>query len=289
MRKIVLLLLICILMAVPVGAKTHPTLTLKNGKKTRHITVKGSYVKLPGEKNLPGKTFLGWDTKKHKKKNPEYEAGEKIKVEEDMKLYAVYFNRKKEADVGLRKQKDNKHLIIVGDSRTVALKEIYPGTDITFIARGGKGLYWMKKEGEPELMQALTKYEPEETAVIFALGVNDLWNANKYVSYLNRLSKKLKGCDLYFLSVNPMNNRVRRHPRKNEEKIRAFNRKMQKKLKMQYIDTYTYLMKNGYSTYTQNKIPVEDGAWGGVDDGLHYGFRTCKRIFNLCLQAMSRS
>lgn len=276
MRRVVIVLLMVILAAVPVEAKTTVTL---NG--TTSITAKRS-VKLPGMENPPGKTFLGWDTKKGKKKNPKYEVGERVK---GLNLHAVYFDRKNEPNVRLRDP--SKHLIMVGDSRTVQLDKVYNGPNASFIARGGKGLKWMQEEGEAMLMRAVSDHKSEDKAVIIALGVNDLWNADKYVDYLNNLADRLNGCDLFFLSVNPMNNAVRKHSRKSEAKIRGFNDKMRNELqKYHYIDSYTYLVRNGYTTYVKNRMPEEYYIEGGKDDGLHYGYRTCKRIFNLCVKAI---
>ena len=67
-----------------------------------------------------------------------------------------------------------------------------------------------------------------------------------------------------------------------EEKFKEknFNDRLQSRLnkRFQWIDTYKYLMKNGYSTYNEFK--------GNIDDGVHYSTCTYKRIYKYCMNAI---
>lgn len=65
-----------------------------------------------------------------------------------------------------------------------------------------------------------------------------------------------------------------------EEVIRKFNSVVSSALgsTFEYIDTYSYLMENGYGTNISGTgVDMPD------DDGLHYTTKTYKRIFKYCL------
>lgn len=128
-------------------------------------------------------------------------------------------------------------------------------------------------------------------AVIFNLGVNDLSShnsgngvdykgeANAYLARMNTLAEELESdCRLFYMSVNPVNTAMK--PTRKEAQLRYFNDRLQSRLnkRFQWIDTYKYLMKNGYSTYNEFK--------GNIDDGVHYSTRTYKRIYKYCMNAI---
>lgn len=128
-------------------------------------------------------------------------------------------------------------------------------------------------------------------AVIFNLGVNDLSShnsgngvdykgeANAYLARMNTLAEELESdCRLFYMSVNPVNTAMK--PTRKEAQLRYFNDRLQSRLnkRFQWIDTYKYLMKNGYSTYNEFK--------GNIDDGVHYSTCTYKRIYKYCMNAI---
>lgn len=128
-------------------------------------------------------------------------------------------------------------------------------------------------------------------AVIFNLGVNDLSShnsgngvdykgeANAYLACMNTLAEELESdCRLFYMSVNPVNTAMK--PTRKEAQLRYFNDRLQNGLnhRFQWIDTYKYLMKNGYSTYNEFK--------GNIDDGVHYSTCTYKRIYKYCMNAI---
>ena len=166
-------------------------------------------------------------------------------------------------------------VIFLGDSRTVQLYAYLTskwgsanyssggvhvvGNDV-FIAQGGQGLNWMKSTGIPEA----NRYFGPGSALVILMGVNDLGNIEKYISYLESNASKwaATGTKIYFVSVNPcdgsrnsLNNR-----------ISTFNTRLSNKLPndVQWIDTSSYLISSGFTT----------------TDGLHYNKDTSYKIYN---------
>lgn len=75
------------------------------------------------------------------------------------------------------------------------------------------------------------------------MGVNDLYNANSYVEYINKIAKNYKG-DIYYLSVNPVEESKAAnngYSIKNSD-IEKFNSTLKNGLKnVTYLDSYNYL------------------------------------------------
>lgn len=164
-------------------------------------------------------------------------------------------------------------IVYIGDSRTVQMYAYLnndwssanysvggvheKGSDI-YVAQGSMGLDWLKSTGIP----AAQKYFKKGTAVAILMGVNDLGNADKYISYINSnvSSWTSNGSKLYFVSVNPCNGGYNNL----NTKIKDFNSKVKSGLssKVKWIDTNSYLVSDGYKT----------------TDGLHYDSSTSKKI-----------
>ena len=189
--------------------------------------------------------------------------------------------------------------IFVGDSRTYFLQKTLLqeyGKDavskVSFVCKSGEGLNWFETTGERLLRNEIACLQSDKpVAVIFNLGVNDLSNhnsgngvdykgvANAYLAYMNTLADELgSNCRLFYMSVNPVNTAMK--PTRKEAQLRYFNDRLQSRLnkRFQWIDTYKYLMKNGYSTYNEFK--------GNIDDGVHYSTCTYKRIYKYCMNAI---
>ncbi len=261
----------------------------------------GSTYKLPGVKDASGYTFMGWSARAGQSVNPTYEAEEAITVTKNTRLYAVVFNRSSETNLSadVLPQVDfykYKHVVFIGDSRTEYMKNALSRADanidnVKFICKAGEGYNWLTSTAVPEL-QALVKNDTNsilsrKTAVIFNFGVNDYNEYRKYAAYYNLIASSLekKGCELYFMSVNPINRQMLSttgRADRSEAKIRSFNAYMQENLSSAYtyIDMYSYLKATGYS-FASDKY----GA-GSIDDGLHYTARTYKRIFAQCLRSL---
>lgn len=168
--------------------------------------------------------------------------------------------------------KSNK-VVFIGDSRTVQMYAYLNGTwsganyssggihevgnDI-YVAEGSMGLAWLKSTGIP----AAKKYFVKGNAIVILMGVNDLGNANSYVSYVNSNASNWKsnGSSLYFVSVNPCSGSYSHL----NSSISTFNSTVKNGLNntVGWIDTNSILTKNGFT----------------ATDGLHYNESTYKTI-----------
>ena len=189
----------------------------------------------------------------------------------------------------------------MGDSRTYFMQKTLLreyGKDavakVSFVCKTGEGLSWFETAGERVMRSEIARLQSDSdkpVAVIFNLGVNDLSShnsgngvdykgeANAYLACMNTLAEELESdCRLFYMSVNPVNTAMK--PTRKEAQLRYFNDRLQNGLnhRFQWIDTYKYLMKNGYSTYNEFK--------GNIDDGVHYSTCTYKRIYKYCMNAI---
>ena len=95
------------------------------------------------------------------------------------------------------------------------------------------------------------------------MGVNDLYRAESYISYINGKASSWasKGAHTYFVSVNPTEGSYNHL----NSDIDSFNQKLKSGLSnVSYIDTNSYLKSNGFST----------------TDGLHYTSDTYNKIYS---------
>ncbi len=166
-------------------------------------------------------------------------------------------------------------VIFLGDSRTVQMYAHLTskwgsanyssggvhvvGNDV-FIAQGGQGLNWMKSTGIP----AANRYFGTGSALVILMGVNDLGNIDKYISYLesNASNWANTGTKVYFVSVNPCDG----SRNSLNSRISDFNSRISTRLpsNVQWIDTSSYLISSGFTT----------------TDGLHYNQDTSYKIYN---------
>ena len=283
----------------------------KNGTVCKTVSVaEGSSYTLPGVKNASGYTMMGWSRSSGQSVNPEYEVGETVTVTGTLKLYAVAFNRAMEYNytgdtlpqVDLQKYKQ---VIFVGDSRTNRMSNTLSAlgnpdllNGVSFISAEGEGLTWFQNEGYSQLLRQVGSGASgtlsKKTLVVFNLGVNDLGSASNYVTYMRKIAPELKsrGCELYYMSVNPLSYEMIKFYGKNktrtEAEVRNFNSVIRANLcsgssGYTYIDTYSYLMKTGYGT-DRNRYGTDEG----VDDGLHYSTKTYKRIYQYCMSQIMK-
>lgn len=265
---------------------------------------KGASYSLPGVKDAEGYTFMGWSTKPMQSVSPDYEAEETITVNGNMDLYAVVYNRSLEKDLTEDELPQvntykYKQVIFVGDSRTQFMENVLKGMgetaikDVKFVCLKGQGLKWFTTTGWAKLYSMVqndtNSILSRKTAVIFNFGVNDLAKYKEYVDYYNWIAPQLtnKGCELYFMSVNPMNRLMLSNAGRadrSEAALRAFNAYMKANLDSAYtyIDMYSYLKSTGYSFASDNY------GTGSVDDGLHYTTRTYKRIYAKCMDSLKQ-
>lgn len=282
--------------------------------KTRGAEYKTIYVKkgdsftLPGAENPEGYTFMGWSTKPNivitgsKPGKVQYETGEVIpSVNSTIHLYQVMYQRNTEKNLissQMAKPDLNRYggVIMVGDSRTVRMRQALAAQNcganmngVRFVSASGQGLKWFKDEGYRHLINQIKHIRVSSSkpvAVVFNLGVNDLYRISDYVAYMNELAPELEkmNCKLYYMSVNPINSvmieKTGRLSLRKEADVREFNDRIKTGLDdYTYIDTYSWLMQNGFGT--SNGVNGKDSS---EDDGLHYTVKTYKRIYDYCLR-----
>ena len=169
------------------------------------------------------------------------------------------------------------HIIFVGDSRTYQLSLHVDDPRISFVSKSGMGLTWFKSTGYKEL-QTLLKGSafatPLRSAIVLNLGVNDLYNQDQYLEYMNSIVPELinQNCDLYYMSLNPVDTDVAPGIRPVRD-IKAFNTALRSELdrRYTYLDCYNYLEKSGFDT----------------KDGLHYTSPTYSKIFRFAVDNLN--
>lgn len=161
------------------------------------------------------------------------------------------------------KNKSNNHLgyIYIGDSRFVGMEytcKMSNNKKTFVIAKVGEGYKWFSSKALKDVEnikrenKSITKWE-----IIIGLGVNDLYNIDKYMDTYKEMLKKDK---LVLVAINP----IQYHKTITNKDIEKFNSEIKQIKGVRYIDTYNYLIKNGYNT----------------TDGLHYDSRTYEKIYN---------
>lgn len=159
-------------------------------------------------------------------------------------------------------------VILIGDSRTVAIKQFVGKTLNIFSCKSAMGYKWMVETGVPAIESKVSS----DTAVCFLLGINDMLYipGTKYAAYINECANRwvAKGAAVYFVSVNPV--RTSGYGSITNEKIQAWNQNVRDNLSMNvgYIDTYSSIINN-FNTI----------------DGLHYDKETSLNIYNLVVDS----
>lgn len=269
---------------------------------------KEDHVTLPSMNNPAGYTFIGWGPRKQILVSEErpyqvpFLAYQKLSnIRKETHLYAVLFDRSKEKDLSENQLfapdvSKYKKVIFVGDSRMerteLNLMKTFPDykkKGISFVRKGGAGIRWLKGKGYPWLLEEIDSTDPKDKrpiAVVFCLGVNGIETygaeseGHEYLNFYRSIAPELKnkGCKLFNMSVNPMVSgqllTYRPGNLRREWQIRVINTMLRSGLqgKYEYIDTYNWLLKTGFST---NEGKTGESA---IDDGVHYTFRTYKRI-----------
>ena len=139
--------------------------------------------------------------------------------------------------------------IFIGDSRTVDMMNATQAEGV-WSCKVSMGYDWMVSEGVP----AIEPYIDANTAIIILLGVNDPGNIAGYITYTNQKAAEWAalGATTYYVSVGP----VTADPYVTNADIEAFNAALQANLiGVNYIDIYTYLTTNGFSTVDGTHYP----------------------------------
>lgn len=256
----------------------------------KSFTSSSETIVLPSIKSAAGYTFLGWSDKPGQNSYPSYRAGERIDVSNSMKLYSVVTKNPVAGPDSASVSQEYDHVFFIGDSRTVGMQSWVSGQDsvaannVTFFCKSRMGLSWFQENRASMVKQI--KDAPGRKAIIWNLGVNNLYNisspsvlqtiANSYVTEMNKLAETLKSndCDLYFMSVNPLNDVecVENGLLKRESlRILDFNYLVRTRLRgYQYIDTYNYLINTGFQ----------------LIDGIHYTSAVYGKIYNKAIETI---
>lgn len=152
-------------------------------------------------------------------------------------------------------------ILLVGDSRTVQLGMTVFGMNTKndtdglpcviggttsgdyLYSKGSMGLTWMKQH-----IADIDAQVDSKTSVVINMGVNDCsssTSADDYIAYINNKVKdwKAKGADVYFVSVNPINDSLARNNGYSvtNSMVEDFNKALKEGLSsdVKYIDTYS--------------------------------------------------
>ena len=146
--------------------------------------------------------------------------------------------------------------LFVGDSRFVGMEMFCKDDNTEYFAKVSQGHKWFRNNYD-----YITAYRGYN--IVINLGVNDLYNINKYVDTYNSLPEDfVSGNNIIFLSVNPCQGK---HSYLNED-IQKFNASLKDGLTIdcEFIDTYSYLEYADFAT----------------TDGLHYDKDTYRSIYD---------
>ena len=177
----------------------------------------------------------------------------------------------------LTSQSNSKKLIIIGASRVQQMHEcVSAKPDVTFMAEGGEGLDWFKKQVLPSLDVMLKAYP--DSIVVLQLGNNDVKRSmsdrklksvcRKYVKTYRQLIKKYSKTAFYIMDVLPSGNG---EPKKKNQKRETFNHAIAKAFPKQSIGGYDYLTKKGFTT----------------TDGIHYDSKTYRKLYSYILKKVN--
>ena len=151
-------------------------------------------------------------------------------------------------------------VIFIGDSRTVQMKAHVGSSGDVWSCKGSMGLKWMSETGVPNIQG----YIKNGSKIVILMGVNDLYQPDNYIKYINGKVSEWTGlgADIYFVSVNPCDGSYSHL----NEKITSFNNKLRSGLnsRVKYLDCNSHLKSVGFTT----------------TDGLHYDSSTSRKIYN---------
>ena len=172
-------------------------------------------------------------------------------------------------------------VIIIGDSRMEFLNDrgdsIRIPSNFDFIALSGTTINWFENDALKKLNLKLKNMDKNyQYHVVINMGVNDLndtdeavEHADDYFILLQELVSKYDNVNFYFLSVNPINdriiNRYFRPQHRTTSKILSFNSEIVSKIDRFYFNNLFYC-----DSY--------DSIDFGIPDGLHYDKDTDQKI-----------
>lgn len=274
-------------------AKTVARFVDADGKAFRKVVVRDG-ARFPALTFDDDRAFVGWSRKKGTTKNPKWVEGQRI-PKKNATYYPVVSGLRAEPGAGaIVEAKKHSYVYLVGDSRmTYTESQHGKGLKRTrFVAKFGEGIEWFENGGGYAKLLAKIKADgktKKKKAVVFCLGVNDMENVGRYVSFYSSIAPTLKklGCDLYVASVNPFSPAQRvackearsgrpfSEPRSYALKA-AFDAAMRRLRGFRYVDTCSRMLATGFA-YSKRH---------GVPDGLHYSKATNGRNLAYLLETV---
>ncbi len=192
------------------------------------------------------------------KKNGEKAKGETLKIDGGTYVFkkgGKLDTKKSDAVKGLSDK-----VLFAGDSRTVGMSMSVSNSNTSYIGKVSQGYAWLAAEADGKVRQYLSKNPTAN--VIFCFGVNDLGYVNQYIAYYKDIVKDYPNASFWFMSVNPISRTSTAWL--SNSLIESFNKCLKKAFGSHYIDTYSYLIKNGFGSF----------------DGVHYTVETYQRIYS---------
>ena len=158
---------------------------------------------------------------------------------------------------------ENTGYIFLGDSRFVGM-DMYMNitNEKTFlVAKVSMGYDWLVSDAYNQILEIKANNSNiSKWKIITNLGVNDIGNLSKYIDFY---STHFSNEELEIVSINP----IEYNEWITNDSIINFNSKLQlftSENNIKYIDSYNYLIENGYSTV----------------DGIHFNKDTYNKIYN---------
>lgn len=159
----------------------------------------------------------------------------------------------------LQEEEPGTEYIFAGDSRTVQMSQAVDKDDYEWIAKVGEGFSFFSNEAVPKI----DAEAGSGSTIIINYGVNDLYNAEKYIKLINKKvdSWIAAGATVYYAAVTPVSD----YPTITNSDIEEFNSEMKSGLdsRIGWLDGYSYLQNKGFSS----------------GDGLHYNSDTYKTLY----------
>lgn len=163
---------------------------------------------------------------------------------------------------------DEEHIIFVGDSRTVGMDITVEEENVHFIGKVGSGYDWLEDTALEQLSNCISEIDSNNIVIVFNHGVNDPANIDKYIKLYKDVTKDFGDYTIYSMSVNPCKQTKEREKLNNL--IEEFNSGVREVKGFTYIDSYSYLEKNGFES----------------PDGLHYSNETYAEIYGLVVSTI---
>ena len=150
---------------------------------------------------------------------------------------------------------------LIGDSRTNGMKiAVGESEGVTIVAKDGAGYSWMMSTALPSVESKFVKGD----SIVITMGGNDAMDfaqAKTYVKTINELADKYEDCNVYYVSVNPVQDGAGRSL--SNEQIDKWN----DYIKQNLTDKVIYLDSNKYVEFVYR-------------DWLHYDNDTNKAVYD---------